>query len=101
MSVDLGVAPGVLKKGAGDILGSLEVVKDLKLKDLAEEGEALGDEEAASALVTFTATWELGAKTLTECALDLADGLNSADSDYQATDQRIREAVDSVKSELR
>ncbi|MEW2134805.1 hypothetical protein [Streptomyces sp. NPDC005435] len=100
MSVDLGVGPGVLKKGAGDILECITPAKGVKPEDAAEEGESLGDDDAVAAMVTFSATWKLGVDFLLDCGATLAEGLKSADSDYAATDQRIRGAVNAVKSDL-
>ncbi|MEU6593717.1 hypothetical protein ABZ923_31650 [Streptomyces sp. NPDC046881] len=100
MSADLGVGPGVLKKGASDILELLTPVEKVDMKGPSEQGDALGDDSAASALVTFCATWELGAEFLADCAATLAGGLNSANNDYTETDAAIRDAVNSVKSDL-
>lgn len=91
----------MLKKGASDILETLTPVKKVDLGDQADMGEDIGDDTAATALVTFCATWELGAGLLSDCGATLAEGLNSADSDYDATDHAIRDAVNSVKSNLR
>ncbi|MFJ9869192.1 hypothetical protein [Streptomyces sp. NPDC101165] len=100
MTADLGVEPGVLKKGASDILECLTPVQKVDLKSLAEQGSAIGDDSAAEALVTFCGTWELGAEFLADCAASLAEGLNSANNNFTETDQAIRDAVNSVKSDL-
>ena len=97
MSADLGVGPGVLKKGASVILECLTPV----LKDPAEQGSSFGDDSAAAALVTFCGTWQLGAQFLADSAATLAGGLNKANSNYAETDEAIRDAVKSVKSDLR
>ena len=100
MSGDLGVGPGVLKKGGSDILECLDPVKKVDLGGPAEQASAIGDDDAAAALVTFCATWESGAEFLADCAATLAAGLNKADGDYEDTDEAIRNAVNSVKAAL-
>ncbi|MGY0019103.1 hypothetical protein [Streptomyces sp. cg35] len=100
MATDLGVGPGTLKKGAGDILEILTPVKKVDLEDSSKAGDDLGDDDAAKALTVFCATWEMGAGFLNDCAATLAEGLNSANKDLDATDQAIRDAVDSVKTDL-
>ncbi|MEU9477387.1 hypothetical protein [Streptomyces sp. NPDC048191] len=100
VSADLGVGPGVLKKGASDILECLTSVQKVDLKDLAEQGASMGDDSAADALVTFCGTWQLGAQFLADSTATLAGGLNKANTDYAATDEAIRDAVNSVKSDL-
>ncbi|MFG3048013.1 hypothetical protein [Streptomyces sp. NPDC048202] len=101
MVADLGVGPGVLKKGAGDILESLKQVQKVDLEGVSEKGSSFGNDAAAAALVTFSATWQLGAEFLADCAATLADGLNAANSDFSETDESIRDAVNSVKSDLK
>ena len=96
----LGVGPGVLKKGASGILECLTPVEKVDLKDPAGEAGSLGEQSAADALTAFCATWELGAGFLSDCAATLAEGLNSANTDFAATDEAIRDAVNSVKSDL-
>ncbi|MFE7357605.1 hypothetical protein ACFU8Q_31775 [Streptomyces sp. NPDC057543] len=100
MTADLGVGPGVLKKGASDILEGLKPVEKVDLKSLSEQGSAAGDNAATAALVTFCTTWQLGAEFLRDCAVTLAGGLNSANNNYAETDEAIRDAVNSVKSDL-
>jgi hypothetical protein len=100
VSGDLGVGPGVLKKGAADILEVLKPVKKVDLGDLAGQASSIGDDDAAAALVTFCATWEPGAGFLADCAATLAQGLHQANGDYQETDEAIRESVNSVKTVL-
>ncbi|MFD8374448.1 hypothetical protein ACFV2Z_27330 [Streptomyces sp. NPDC059688] len=100
VTADLGVGPGVLKHGASDILELLTPVEKVDLKGPSEEGAAMGDDSAAEALVTFCATWQLGAEFLADCAATLAGGLNAANGDYAETDEAIRDAVNSVKSDL-
>ncbi|MEU8031468.1 hypothetical protein AB0C13_22975 [Streptomyces sp. NPDC049099] len=100
MTADLGVGPGVLKKGASDILECLVPVQKVDLKDPAEQGSSLGDDSASGALVTFCATWQLGAQFLADSAATLAGGLNKANNDYAETDEAIRDAVNAVKSDL-
>jgi hypothetical protein len=97
---DLGVGPGVLKKGASDILECLTPVEKVDLKDPAGQATSLGDQSAVDALTAFCSTWELGAGFLTDCAATLAEGLNSANNDFTATDQAIRDAANSVKTDL-
>ncbi|MBO1336036.1 hypothetical protein [Streptomyces sp. VRA16 Mangrove soil] len=94
------MGPQTLKKGAGDLLEVLEPVKKVDLEEPGKAGDDLGDEDAAKALSTFCATWEMGAGFLNDCAAELASGLNSADKDLDATDQAIRDAVNSVKTDL-
>ncbi|MGW3205415.1 hypothetical protein [Streptomyces sp. NPDC001135] len=100
MSADLGVGPGVLKKGASDILECLTPVQKVDLKDPAEQGTSLGDDSAAASLVTFCATWQLGAQFLADSTATLAGGLNKANNDYAETDEAIRDAANSVKTDL-
>ena len=100
MTADLGVGPGVLKKGASHILEFLTPVQKVDLKAPSEQGSSLGDDSAASALVTFCATWQLGAQFLADCAATLAGGLIKANDNYAETDEAIRDAVNSVKSDL-
>ncbi|MGW1917407.1 hypothetical protein ACWCQS_43800 [Streptomyces sp. NPDC002076] len=101
MSAELGVGPGVLKKGASAILECLTPVQKVDLKDPAEQGSSFGDDSATAALVTFCGTWQLGAQFLADSAATLAGGLNKANSNYAETDEAIRDAVKSVKSDLR
>ncbi|MCX3061785.1 hypothetical protein [Streptomyces beihaiensis] len=100
MSGDLGVGPGVLKKGASDILDVLKPVKKVDLGAAAGYASSIGDDDASTALVTFCATWEPGASFLANCAATLAEGLNKADGDFNDTDEAIRDAVRSVKTVL-
>lgn len=97
---DLEVSPDILKKGASNILECLTPVEKVDLEPLAKQGSSLGGDSAAAALVTFCATWQSGAGFLADCAATLADGLNSASNNYAATDEAIRDAVNSVKSDL-
>jgi hypothetical protein len=97
---DFEVDPGVLKKGASDILDCLTPVEKVDLDPVANQGSSIGDDSAAAALVTFCATWKAGAGFLADCAVTLAEGLNSASSNYAATEDAIRVAVNSVKSDL-
>ncbi len=100
MAVDLGVGPGVLKKGGTDLLDVLKPVKKVDLGDPAGQASSIGDDDAAAALVTFCATWVSGASFLADCAATLAEGLNKANGDYAETDEAIRDSVNSVKSVL-
>ena len=101
MAGDLGVGPGVLKQGAKDILEVLKPVKEVDLGDLSDGATAIEDDEAAAALITFCATWESGAGFLADCAAGLAQGLNSANGDYEDTDEAIRNSVNAVKTALK
>ncbi|MGW3101934.1 hypothetical protein [Streptomyces sp. NPDC001100] len=101
MAGDLGVGPGVLKKGGADILECLAPVKKVDLSDPAGLATAVGDDDTAAALVTFCATWESGAEFLADCAATLAAGLNKANGDYEDTDEAIRDAVNSVNTALK
>ncbi|OIJ91029.1 hypothetical protein BIV25_30310 [Streptomyces sp. MUSC 14] len=100
MTSDLGVGPGVLKKGASDILDCLTPVEKVDLGGPSGQGSAIGDDGAAAALLTFCATWQLGAQYLADSAATLAGGLNQANGDYTETDQAIRDAANSVSTEL-
>ncbi|MPY61406.1 hypothetical protein [Streptomyces spongiae] len=97
---DLEVSPEILKKGAAGILECLASAEKVDLEPLAKQGSSLGADSAAAALVTFCATWQSGAEFLADCAATLAEGLNSASNNYAATDDAIRDAVNSVKSDL-
>ncbi|MQY39239.1 hypothetical protein SRB17_72610 [Streptomyces sp. RB17] len=100
MTADLGVGPGVLKKGASDILNCLTPVEKLDLEGASEQGSAIGNDDAAAALLTFCATWQLGGQYLADCGATLAGGLNKANNDFTETDEAIRDAANSVKTEL-
>ncbi|WP_159403792.1 hypothetical protein [Streptomyces sp. NRRL S-646] len=97
---DLEVDPEILKKGASNILECLTPVEKVDLGPLAKQGSSFGADAAASALATFSATWQSGAGFLANCAATLAEGLNSASNNYAKTDDNIRDAVNSVKSDL-
>jgi uncharacterized protein YukE len=97
---DLEVNPEILKKGASDILECLKPVEKVDLEPSDKEISAFGAESAGAALVTFCATWQSGAEFLASCAASLAEGLNSASNNYAETDEAIRDAVNSVKSDL-
>ncbi|WP_146067931.1 hypothetical protein [Streptomyces sp. Ru72] len=97
---DLEVDPATLKKGASDILDCLKPVQKVDFGPLAEKGSSFGVDSAAAALVTFCATWQSGAGFLADCAATLAEGLNSASNNYAKTDEAIRDAVNSVNSDL-
>ncbi|MFE9441489.1 hypothetical protein ACFYO2_21320 [Streptomyces sp. NPDC006602] len=97
---DLEVDPGILKQGASGILECLTPVEKVDLEPSAEQVSSIGVESAGAALVTFCATWQSGAEFLASCAATLAEGLNSASKNYAATDEAIRDAVNSVKSDL-
>ncbi|MEU6147590.1 hypothetical protein ABZ848_45485 [Streptomyces sp. NPDC047081] len=97
---DLEVDPEILKKGASNILECLTPVQKVDMEPVAKQGSSTGDDSAAAALVTFCATWQSGADFLADCAVTLAEGLNSASNNYAATDEAIRGAVNSVKSDL-
>lgn len=69
----------------------------------ADSGPASEDEPSGSVAArvrTFCATWKAGAGFLADCAVTLAEGLNSASNNYAATEDAIRGAVNSVKSDL-
>ncbi|MPY49014.1 hypothetical protein [Streptomyces acidicola] len=97
---DLEVSPEIPKKGASDILDCLTPVEKVDLEPLAKQSSSLGVDSAAAALATFCATWQSGAGFLADCAVTLAEALNSAGNNYAATDEAIRDAVNSVKSDL-
>ncbi|MEW2402688.1 hypothetical protein [Streptomyces sp. NPDC046862] len=97
---DLEVNPEILKKGASGILECLSPVEKVDLEPVSKQGSSIGVDSAAAALVSFCATWQSGAEFLADCAATLAEGLNSASNNYAATDEAIRNAVNSVKSDL-
>ncbi|MEV6056436.1 hypothetical protein [Streptomyces sp. NPDC052107] len=99
-SADLGVGPEVLKKGASDILDCRTPMERVDLKDPAGQGFSFGDDSAAPALVTFCATWQLGAQFLADGGATLTGGLNKANNNYAETNEAIRDAANSVKLDL-